>query len=287
MTVGRAISLTRILLATCAGVGAVDGLLRLWTVRGELLWSAVWTLPLRVAPSLIAACLCVWVARDYPVRSAMRTAWFLIGASASATGVSLAFNFASYVASLGGNGGPWIGLFQHAITISIASLFVALLLMWNSFARFGFGLSWRALDRWAILAIAAAAALFLAFSQEIPNGRSTAYLERTLLFVNPLLLAALAALGVLLRRVSLEIGEGQLARSLGCLLLMLIARLLVVAFFIPGVRDNLLLSTMRGAMMWSVPALLLLAVVERWRLIRVAAQIADDPAIAISADLTR
>jgi len=288
MTVGRALSLSKTLLAVCAGVGAVGGWLGLRAAPANILWSAVWTLPILSAPSLIAGWLSIHVARDYPGGSAMRKSWLLIGSSACAVGVSQAINFGSYIARLEGRGGEWVGFRQHANLVSIVLLFVALFFMWQSFARLGFGLSLRAGDQLTMLAIGAAAVMFLAFYQDMPDSRSKAFLVRSLQFANPLLLAALAVLGVLLRRISLEIGEGQLARSLRYLLLMLMARLLVIALgIVPVAHNNTLFSMARSAMMWSVPALFLLAVVERWKLIHAATEIANHPEDAIPADFVR
>lgn len=267
---------------------------RLWSVvfiaavagaiHGSLLVAAPGSPPVRalqmslhVLTAIAYGCgthVCVKIANDYRDRSTMRLAWRLIAASAgfavvrhSFEGLVLATGWVDTMLT------TLVSLRQLPIAVSLILLTAGLVAVWSSFTSIGMGLRFRAADVLVLAVILAFVPSILSLREEMSDAQSVYPIIRHLQSASPLLLAIPALVSLVLHRISQEMGGGQLALSLRCMVAFLLMRMLALLLgLFPGVPA---LTVASRTVWWSTAGLFLLAVFYRWQVTLSASELAD------------
>ena len=261
-------------LAIAAIAGAAHGSLLVAspgsrTVRGL-------QISLHILTAIAYACathVCAKIASDYRDRSTMRLAWRLIAASAGFAVIRHSFEALALAAG-------WVdtllttlvSLRQIPIVISLILLTAGLVAVWSSFASIGMGLRFRGADVLVLGIIIAFVPSILSLRDEMSDAQSVYPVIRHLQSASPLLLAAPALVSLALHRIGQEMGGGQLAVSLRCMVAFLLMRLLALFLGLyPGVPAVTIASR---TVWWAAAWLFLLAVSYRWRVTLSASELA-------------
>ncbi len=234
----------------------------------ERFWSVV--VAGSAAASLISSILCYRIAGEYEQRSWMRIAWLLLAAYSAVS----CFRFGMEAAAMAGPPGwycvrEWR---QLPLTISLALLAAGLLAMLRSFATLGLGFSASRADYFLLLAVIAMAPTVLWFRDELADAQSSYLLIRYLQYLNPVIMAAPAAVSIPLYRVSRQMGGGMLATSLHIMMLSIVLRIVLHVRIIPALGALPAVVTLHSMLSPNTNWLFALAVVYRWRLTQDALQ---------------
>ena len=221
--------------------------------------------------SLLAYLVAFWFAvripGDHPEGSAMRRAWRLIV-------WSCAMGMIRYVMELAAPA-PLVGLRQAPNVLHLGLLLAGLVVTWSAFRELRMGVRLTAAHWAAVGAILVLAGLAFSMSGQLPDSGSVFPAIRFLQLLATLLIFAGALLGVVLHRISQEIGGGELAGSMRAIVAFLLLRpvIFVVRFSLasgnPGAA--VILLSVANASVW----LLTLGVIYRWRLTERAAEMAE------------
>lgn len=217
---------------------------------------------------------CAKIAGDYRERSTMKLAWGLIATSAGAAVIRHSFEWLIVAAGwMDNRATTLVSLRQIPIVISLLLLTVGLVAIWSSFTSIGMGLRFRAADLLVLGVIFAVVPSILSLRGEMLDAQSAYPVIRYLQSASPLLLAAPAVASLALHRISQEIGGGQLALSLRCMVAFLLVRMLslLVGLF-PAVAAMTVLSR---TLWWSAAWLFCLAIYYRWQLTLCASEAAS------------
>lgn len=209
--------------------------------------------------------------------STMRLAWLLIAASSAMELVRHSFEWTGFAAG-------WhqsmpttlLSLRQIPIVMALVLLMTGLTVMWSSFTAIGFGLHFRRIDVALLLLVFAFVPMIFWHRQSMADSQSAYPLIRYLQSASPLLLAAPAVVGLVLHRISQEMGGGQWALSLRYMVAFLVARLAALMIgLVPALAGISALSFLGTAISWSAPWLFVLAVLHRWHLTQSASELAS------------
>ncbi len=221
-----------------------------------------------------ATSICLKIAGDYRDRSTMRLAWRLIAASATVAVIRHCFEW--LVLATGWNETrltTLVSLRQIPIVVSLILLAAGLVAVWSSFTSIGMGLRFRGGDIVVLGIILAFVPSIFSLREEMSDAQSVYPIIRHLQSASPVLLAAPALVALALHRISREMGGGQLATSLRCLVAFLLMRLL--ALFLGSYPGVAAFTVASRTVWWSVGWLFLLAVFYRWRVTVSASELAD------------
>jgi hypothetical protein len=216
-------------LALCLALTAATTAGGFWYPALTLLAQALQLLPILVANALSARL--GWrIAGEYEGHTPMWIAWSLISAGALANagrvGFELAFQLTGHTNSAVSIA---LGLRQVLIVGSLLMLGGGLAAMWSSFTSLRLGVRLRAAD-WALIGcILLLVPPVVLTRQRMNDAGSPLDLIRYLQFASPFLLAIPASLGLVLYRISREMGEGLMALALRFLAASFAIRLFVLA----------------------------------------------------------
>ncbi len=118
-----------------------------------------------------------------------------------------------------------MGLRQIPIVISLLLLTMGLAAMWRSYASIGLGLRFRAIDLFIAVALAGIGWKIWMLRDLMNDAHSIYPFIRVLQSASPAILLIPALLGLVLHRISQEMGKGQLSQSLTLLVLFLSFRM--------------------------------------------------------------
>jgi hypothetical protein len=228
-------------------------------------WSLAFVLGATLA-HVMALILSAKVVGEFPARSKMRLAWQLIALSVAA---ALARHVLECVfIGFGWRENPMFGIRQIPLVLALVLLLAGLVVLWSAFSSLGLGLHARKADYAALAAILVLVPAALIFNRQTVDTETPLRFIRALTLANPFLLAAPAGVGILLYRISVQLGEGQLARSLRYLAVFPSVRLLLILVnSIPGHFAHMpYIDPFRLALQHSVSWFLALAIAERWQL---------------------
>ena len=216
------------------------------------------------AASLISSILCCRIAREYEKGSWMRVAWLLLAAYSAVS----CFRFGMEAVAMAGPPAwyPAREWRQLPLTISLALLAAGLLAMLRSFATLGLGFSASRADYFLLLAVVAMAPTVLWFRYELADAQSSYLLIRYLQYLNPVIMAAPAAVSIPLYRVSRQMGGGTLATSLHIMMLAIVLRIVLHVRIVPALAALPAVVTLHSMLSPNTNWLFALAVVYRWRL---------------------
>jgi hypothetical protein len=235
------------------------------------------------------------ISRDHRPQSAMRIAWVLMMSSSVAAAVRFAFESAAIHAR-------WnnpvehalLGLRQIPIVLSLVLLAASLAVMWFSFTSVGLGIKLRGADILIMGLIVLLVPPIVGARRQMADAQAAFEFVRYLQFLSPLLLAVPAALAIVLYRISREMGGGQYAKVLRCLVAFLLIRLVALMVGTVPALDWLPLRITMEALYTSVSAIFVLALVYRCEMRRSASEMVrryeKDPAAelaSLSAELKR
>jgi hypothetical protein len=228
-------------------------------------WSFAFLVGATVA-HVIASILAVKLVQEFPKGSRMRLAWVLI--AASNLGGLVRHVFECVVIRAGYWRHPVFGLRQIPLVLALVLLLAGLVVMWSAFSSLGLGLRVYKRDIVALAALMLVVPPALIFERHEMDLDSPFAVVRILNLISPFFFAATAGLGLLLYRLSVQLGEGQLARSLRYLALFPAARLLlsVLTIFPDEVLGVPYLRPFLFALTYTVSWFLALAMAERWQL---------------------
>lgn len=277
-----------LLFSTAAAIVSTAALQADPASRTLVCWSGQVRL-LRVAAYSIALMLCLKIRADHRSPSTMRTAWLLIALSSAAAIVRHGYEWLAVVLGwVHTNPATLPGLRQIPLVLSLVLLTAGLGAMWSSFAAIGLGPRFRFNDI-ILLAVILVLVPWI-FSQRADLGDSgSAYrLVRLLQSCSPMLLAAPAIVGLVLHRISQEMGSGHLAFSLRYLVAFLVLRLaaLVVGSF-PAFSGWPPAEVATSAVYTGAPWLFVLGVAWRWRLTLSAGQAVERLEMQPQAEMVR
>lgn len=183
-----------------------------------------------LAANLVSARLGWRIAGEYDSGTQMRLAWNLIASGALANAGRVGFELALQLTGRTNSAvSIELGLRQILIVASLLMLGVGLAAMWSSFTSLRLGVRLRGAD-WALIGCILLLVLPVILTrQRMNDAGSPLPLIRYLQFASPILLAVPASLGLVLYRISREMGEGLMALTLRLLAASFGLRLLVLA----------------------------------------------------------
>jgi hypothetical protein len=227
------------------------------------------------------------ISRDHRPQSAMRIAWLLMMASSVAAAARFGYEAAGILA---GWNNPLahalLGLRQIPIVVSLVLLAASLAVMWFSFTSIGLGIKLRAADILIMVLIVLLVPPTIWARRQMADAQAALEFVRYLQFLSPLLLAIPAALAVVLYRISREMGGGQYAKVLRCLVAFLLIRLVALMVGTVPALDWLPLRIVMEAVSMSVSAIFVLALVYRCEMRRSASEMVlryeSDPAAELA-----
>ena len=224
--------------------------------------------PLYIVANVIALYYCRRIWSDHRGPSTMHTAWVLMAASCATAIVRHAFEWTTFL--LWHNNSRLttvVSLRQIPTVLAMLFLTAGLVFMWSSFAAIGLGVRYRVRDAALPLVILGLMAVVLTHRQELWDDRSVYPAIRYLQWSSPVILALPALIGLVLQRISEEMGGGQFADSLRYLVWSLLLRLAsLLTTFTPALQGVSVIVIAGTAAFWAAPWLFALAVVRRWRI---------------------
>ena len=215
----------------------------------------------------LALALCLKIAGDHKGSPAMQLAWLLFAGSAAMSIVRHLFQAA--LASLWFPGfdrqASYIPI-QLPMAIALVLLFAGLLSMWTAFSSLRLGFHARRSDLVLVTVMLLMLPPILMGNTERTPAFVTGWVT-ILPFAGAILLPACGGMAVLIRRIQLQMGGGDMARVLQFLIwypgLRLIAMLASVN---PHLREIAPLSVIVYALYQTAPFLFTLALVYRWQI---------------------
>lgn len=233
---------------------------------------------LQVVAYALATLLSRKILADYPRRSRMRLAWTLIGAASTTALIRYSYEWLTFATG-------WIDRYNHSfvslrqipVVVSLVLLTGGLIAMLWSFQDIGLRVQFRGVDYLFAVVILTFVPAILYWRDGLADAHSQFAPIRALQSLSPILLAVPALLGIALHRISQQMGDGQMAFSLRCLVGFLALRmpaLLISVLPNSGLASEILLI-FRAGMFAGATWLFVLAVSYRWQLTRSAQQLAD------------
>lgn len=181
---------------------------------------------LNVIAYSITFLLCWRIRKDHHSPSTMRLAWTLMAASSAVAILRHLFEGVMYAGRWNvGHPNGVMGLRQIPIVISLLLLTMGLAAMWRSYASIGLGLRFRAIDLFIAVALAGIGWKIWMLRDLMNDAHSIYPFIRVLQSASPAILLIPALLGLVLHRISQEMGKGQLSQSLTLLVLFLSFRM--------------------------------------------------------------
>lgn len=241
-------------LAVCLALSAVITVSDFWYPPLTLLAQALQLLPILVA-NLLSAQLGWRIAGEYERHTPMWIAWSLISAGALANAGRVGFELAFLLTGRTNSAvSIALGLRQVLIAGSLVMLGWGLAAMWSSFTSLRLGVRLRRAD-WALIGCIILLVTPVVLTRQRMNDAGSPWdLIRYLQFASPFLLAIPASLGLVLYRISREMGEGLMALALRFLAASFAIRLFVLA--IRALPDPT--STAATLAVFTVPPLLVI-----------------------------
>lgn len=213
------------------------------------------------------------ISRTHAPRSQMRWAWNLMAGSAAAAAARHVFQIVGW--ALGAWDDPRVqvvgGFRQVPIVLSLLLLVASLICMWLRFRTVGIGRHLQWTDILLILSGLSLIPLILSRYAVIGDAAAILSVARYLQYATPFLIILSATLGVLLYRVSEQMGGGEFSKCLrvmtAFLFLRLVGHLLIV---FPGAIAGLAVEIPRRLIWSSVDGIFVLALAYRWEIRRLA-----------------
>jgi hypothetical protein len=218
-------------------------------------------------PDLIAIPLLYRVVLEYDKGSRMRLVWVLM---MWAAGFSLMRHLIDFISSYGEPGPSTVlgNLSLIPMVLSISAQLLSMTLLWFGFRGLGIRRPFTWPNRMVFVIIAVFVVFCLNESSSFPHFTAPLLFFRYIEFLNPVIFAAGTIVGVLLYRLSEDIGASDLSLSILFLVLELVAR---IAGFATQTLDDrfqtLFLEHFEYAFYWAAPWLFLWAVLFRWQVI--------------------
>ena len=247
---------------------------RAWlTPRGIEVWYH--TELLNLSCYVLVLWYCLKIIGDHRSRSVMRIAWILMACSA---GASIGRHFFEWLTAAAG----WNRTMQNSLTslrqipivIAMLLLTAGLIVMWSSFTHIGLGLRFQ----WSDYLLAAATVIFtpwiFSLRGHLNDAGSVYPVIRALQSASPILLAAPTLVALALHRISVEMGGGQMARSLRSLVVFLFLRLAVM-LVTPYTESVLVVRSMIAGFSLCAVWFFASAVCYRWQLTEEASALAE------------
>jgi hypothetical protein len=154
------------------------------------------------------------IRRDY-CSSGMRLAWTLMAGSALTAVVRHLFEAATFAGGWAHTQTTgWVSLRQVPVALSLLLLAGGLAAMWFSYTSLGLGLRFRMWDAFIAALLITGVFWMWPLRAALNDARSVYPVVRNLQSASPVLLAIPALLGLVLHRISQEMGGGRLAVSL-------------------------------------------------------------------------
>ncbi len=215
-----------------------------------------------------AVLLSLEVAAEYQSRWA-RVAWVLLAASAALSLLKRCVGSPLFDFLMGGyRVSPLRGLLDNVLVVPAnLCLLAGLLAMWWSLHRLRLGFRIEHRDYAAMAAVAALFVALLLFRGNLSQGQSPYIISRFLQPIGLGLLAIISAFAVALRRYSLQMGDGKLARVIAWLMVYVLLRgALVLARSLLRPKLPLMLDSPAGLEAWAFDVL--------WQVVQWAAALA-------------
>jgi hypothetical protein len=219
---------------------------------------------------ILAYVLALWfslaIRKDHAAGSAMRWSWLLIASGCAIALIRFSFELTFTLLNPASAASPVIGLRQIPNAAGSLAVLAGLVVMRFGFSSFRMGTELRWIHKAAIAVSIILLPLVIVLRANLPDGRSIYPPIRLLQTADALLILASAIAGVLLHRISEQIGAGEMATALRYLVLYLILRPLafVLRFVLADLAPPsmiLLLVGFSGALQW----LFAIAIFYRWR----------------------
>jgi hypothetical protein len=217
-----------------------------------------------IAAMAIALRLCLRIQADYRPGTTMRLAWRLIAASVAVAILRHAVEFAGRLLHPDPD---LLSLRQIPIALALVLLTFGLIAMWSSFAALGLGFRFRLFDLIGVVAIVACLPFVFSLREAMGDSRSAYGFIRAIQSASPLLLAAPALVGLMLHRMSFEMGQGSLALSLRLMVASLLVRLLALWLGTSPWTSRTVAGQMSGrALFWASAWIFAIGVFHRWNI---------------------
>ena len=212
------------------------------------------------------------IALDHDKGTLMRLAWNLITLAVLVNACRVVFEVAfQSTGRLDSAIYPALGLRQILVASSFLILTGALGAMWSAFTTLQLGIRLRAID-WALIGCVVFLVPPVIWNRQTMGDSGSPWaIVRYLQISGPILLAIPASMGIVLYRVSEEMGEGRMALTLKCLagsLALRLSALAAAAFLGPDGNAAGASATSLVPMVFYITAhwIFLLGLVHRWRL---------------------
>ena len=186
----------------------------------------------------IALVLSLEVAAEYRQSGWARLAWLMLAASAGLSLLKRSVGSPLFDLTMEGyRTSPLRGLLDNLLVVPAnLCLLAGLLAMWWSFHRIGLGFRVERRDYAAMTGVAALFLTLLLFRESLSQGQSPYLLSRVMQPFGLGLLAIISALGLVLYRYAIQMGDGRLAAVMRWLMVYVVLRgvlVLVRSFFSP------------------------------------------------------
>ncbi len=243
-------------------------LTRIWATANKPLSVLVYSIALYVSLKIVS---------DFRSPSAMRTAWLLMCASCAAAVVRHGYEWFIAVAGWTETRAlTWASLRQIPTVLSLILLTASLIAMWWSFNSIGLRLRFHKSDVFVLFAVLGLVPFVFSLRDGMNDSQSVYPFIRGLQSLSPLLLASPALTGLVLHRLSQEIGAGHLARSLRYLVASLLIRLVALMIVASPMLASIPAAAVLGnAVFWGSHWLFLIGITYRWRMTESASELAD------------
>ncbi len=275
MSIARTLWAVLVLAALAGGAAKIFQLVapasettRIWVMASKPISMLVYALALYFS---------LKIGGDYRTPSPMRTAWLLMCASCAAA--VLRHGYEWFIALVGlGETRPftWATLRQIPTVLTLVLLTASLVAMWWSFNSIGLRLRFGRGEVLLLLTLLTVVPFIFSLRDRMNDSQSLFPFIRGLQSLSPLLLAAPAVAGMVLHRLSQEIGEGQLARSLRYLVASLLIRLLALTIAASPLFGGIpALAVLGNALYWGSHWLFLIGITHRWRMTTSVSELAE------------
>jgi hypothetical protein len=227
-----------------------------WTSRFRLAEAVIMTISgiLAYGSALV---LSLEVAAEYQ-SGLPRMAWMMLAASAALSLLKRSAGSPIFDLYAGGYRlSPLRGLVDNILVVpSNVCLLACLLAMWWSIHRLGLGFRIEIRDYGAMAAVAALFLSLLVFRSNLSQGQSPYFISRVLQPVGLTLLAVISGVAIALRRYSVRMGDGKLAKVIAWLMFYVLLRgALVMLRSLLRPTQPLLLDSPSGLEAWALDLL--------------------------------
>jgi hypothetical protein len=211
------------------------------------------------------------VVMEYDSRSRMRYAWLLMLGTAW---ISVARHLLDFGSSffLGETARQLRAVSLLATDLSLILQLLAFILLLTCFRQLGLSRPFRWMDSLLVGLVTLLVVFCFSEARFFPHSASPEAFYRYIEFLNPVLFAATAVIGLLLYRLSMDIGSSDFSLSILFLMLQLLARF--IGFSLQVLERQVAspgLERLSNIFYWSYPLLFLCAIVFRWQMIEGAA----------------